>query len=74
MEIIDVTDKFSSDIHMSKDGEEWIDAKSMIHLCMIGAVYDDEVIVRANGSDEVEAVDSLIELIEKGFDEDKGKK
>ena len=69
MKIIDVTEKFNCDVDISKDGEEWINAKSIIHLCMIGAVYGDEVIIRANGSDEVEAVKALVSLIEKGFEE-----
>jgi phosphocarrier protein len=69
MEIIDASANFECDIHMSKDVDNWIDAKSMIHLCMIGAVLGDEVTVRANGSDEESAVAEIIKLIEKGFGE-----
>jgi phosphocarrier protein len=69
MVIVDITEKFSCKIDISKDGINWVNAKSMVHLCMIGAMCNDEVTIRANGSDEVKAINSLINLIEKGFGE-----
>ena len=52
----------------SKDGD-FKDAKSMIAIMTSGITQNDEVELRAEGDDEVAAVDTLVALIEGGFGE-----
>ncbi len=63
--------KFASKIEVrnaSKDGD-FKDAKSMIAIMTSGITHNDEVELRAEGDDEVAAVDALVALIEGGFGE-----
>lgn len=63
--------KFASKIEVrnaSKDGD-FKDAKSMIAIMNSGITQNDEVELRAEGDDEVAAVDTLVALIEGGFGE-----
>ena len=69
MEIVDVSEKFDSDINISKDGIEWLNAKSMMHICSIGIKAGSDLMIRAEGHDEATAVDAIMELVEKGFGE-----
>lgn len=63
--------KFVSKIevrNVSKDGD-FKDAKSMIAIMTSGITQNDKVELRAEGDDEVAAVDALVALIEGGFGE-----
>jgi phosphocarrier protein HPr len=53
---------FSSEIFVSKDGQE-VSAKSPLRLMTLGAKHGDKVIVRAEGEDEEAAVDALIAIL-----------
>ena len=55
---------FGSDIVVVKDGKE-ANAKSSLGLMTLGAKHGDKVVVRAEGEDEEEAVDALVELLSK---------
>jgi phosphocarrier protein HPr len=55
---------FGSDIVVVKDGKE-ANAKSSLSLMTLGAKHGDKVVVRAEGEDEEEAVDALVELLSK---------
>lgn len=68
MILSDNANSFKSDIILEKDGVE-VNAKSIMSVTMLAALVDDEIIVRASGSDEEEAVDTLVKLIEDGFSE-----
>lgn len=63
--------KFVSKIEVrnaSRDGD-FKDAKSMIAIMTSGITRNDTVELRAEGDDEVAAVDALVALIEDGFGE-----
>lgn len=63
--------KFVSKIEVrnaSRDGD-FKDAKSMIAIMTSGIIQNDKVELRAEGDDEVTAVDTLVALIEGGFGE-----
>lgn len=63
--------KFVSKIEVrnaSRDGD-FKDAKSMIAIMTSGITQNDKVELRAEGDDEIAAVDTLVALIEGGFGE-----
>ena len=55
--------KFKSKIAVIKDGEEY-EAKSILMVLCVGAVKGDVIEIRAEGEDEQEAVDALIETLD----------
>lgn len=69
--IVDITCDAISDVSLSKDGENWVDAKSIMSLTMMAATKNSEISVKADGEDELMVVDNIIDLIEKGFPEQK---
>ncbi len=46
-----------------------VNAKSMVLLLTLGLAQDDVAVISAEGEDEVQAVDTLVALIESGFGE-----
>ena len=53
----------------SPDGP-WIDAKSIVKVMAMKARQDSTLYLRANGGDAASAVDALVALVERDFDED----
>ncbi len=53
---------YSSDIVVIKDGQE-ANAKSSLKLMTLGAKHGDKVVIRAEGEDEVAAVDALVAIL-----------
>ena len=63
---------FDSDItisNLSLPTPKTANAKSMISILSLGMGKGSKIEITANGSDEIEAVDSLIALIKTGFGE-----
>ncbi len=63
--------EFSSKVeikNLSKDSD-YKDASSMLSIMMLGITQGTEVEIRAEGEDETEAVNALVELIDSGFGE-----
>lgn len=54
---------FESDIEIAK-GDKSISAKSSVKLMLLGVKENDEVTVRANGADAIEALEALIGYLE----------
>ncbi|TVR33297.1 MAG: HPr family phosphocarrier protein [Spirochaetaceae bacterium] len=67
--IVQTAGKFDSQILFSKDGEE-INAKSIMGIITLGAGHNSVISIRAEGSDEQEAVDALSSLFDKRFEEE----
>lgn len=67
--IVQTANKFTSKIHMVKDTEE-INAKSIMGIITLGAGYNTNLRIRAEGPDEQEAVSALAELFERRFEEE----
>lgn len=57
--------KFKSSVVVVKDDEEF-DAKSILMLLCAGAEQGDEIEIRADGEDEREAVEALVQVLEMG--------
>ena len=66
--IVQTAGKFSSKILFRKENEE-INAKSIMGIITLGASYDTEILIEAEGSDEAEAVEALATLFENRFEE-----
>ena len=64
-----VAESFESEITVEKDGLE-VDGKSILGLMMLVAEKGSELLIRADGPDEEEAIKALKELVENGFGED----
>jgi len=67
--IVQTAIKFKSSIQLVKDGAS-ADAKSIMSVMMLAAAQDSNVIIRANGEDEAEAVEAIIKLFQLKFNEE----
>ncbi len=67
--ICEIANKFKSEIYIEKDGIT-ANAKSILGILMLVAPKGTELLIRAEGPDEVEAVESIVKIIEDGFGEE----
>lgn len=67
-QIVKEASRFKSNIFIEK-GTEKINAKSILCILTLGGTYNSEIKVIADGIDEVEALESLIRLIDNKFEE-----
>jgi len=67
--ISEIANKFISEIYIEKDGI-CANAKSILGILMLVAPKGTELIIKAEGPDEIEAVESIAKLIEEGFGEE----
>lgn len=61
--------RFAADIKLSKDGVE-VNGKSIMGIMMLAASKGTTVSLSADGADEVEALQTIGDLIANGFGED----
>jgi len=66
--IVQTAGQYESNIFIEKDSEK-INAKSIMGLLTMGAAFNTELIISAEGPDEEAAVNSLVELFESRFEE-----
>lgn len=66
--IVQTANKFKSKIWLIKD-KATADAKSILHVMMLGANFDTIVTVRVSGEDETEAIAAIATLFANKFDE-----
>ena len=60
--------KFEADIYLSKGEIRRINGKSIMGVMMLAAECGAEVLVEAEGEDEVEAVESVAQLLASSFE------
>lgn len=60
--------KFSADINIKTQGKD-INAKSIMNILSAGLKKDDEITIVANGTDEKEAVEAIVNLFNSNFKE-----
>jgi phosphocarrier protein HPr len=65
---VQTASKFKSSILVTKD-EQTTNAKSILSILTLGADHGAVVTIRAEGEDEVEAVEALGKLVESNFGE-----
>ncbi|HBE77767.1 MAG TPA: phosphocarrier protein HPr [Firmicutes bacterium] len=66
---IKAAQKFKSDITIEKDSKQ-ANAKSIVSLLSLGASKGSIVKITATGEDEIQAINTLIELIKSKFGEE----
>jgi phosphocarrier protein len=67
--IVGLTKDFKSSIYFEQ-GSNRTNAKSILSIITLGALYDSEIKIIADGEDEREAVDSLVRLFASKFEEE----
>ena len=67
--IVQTASQFDSTIFIEM-GSEKINAKSIMGILTMGAGYNTEVVLTADGPDEQGALDALLALFESRFEED----
>ena len=65
---IQKANEFKSSVWVEKD-ERRVNAKSLLGVLSLGIVGGTTIRIMADGSDEEQAVDALVELVESGFAE-----
>lgn len=60
--------EFKSSIWVEKE-ERRVNAKSLLGVLSLGIVGDTKIRIIADGTDEEEAIDSLVKLVQSGFAE-----
>ena len=66
--LVQLASRFQSRITLSKDGRT-VDGKSILGVLMLAGALGDRLTLRAEGMDEVEAVESLAALVLSRFGE-----
>jgi phosphocarrier protein len=67
--IVQTIKNFKCSIFISKENDK-INAKSIMGVITLGAGYGTELVICADGEDEVQAVETLVHLFESKFEED----
>lgn len=66
--LIKTAAQFKSNIVLIKENNE-VNAKSIMGIMAMGAVKGEKILIRADGSDEKEALEAIISLFETNFGE-----
>jgi len=69
-QFVQTANKFRAEITVSKDGEE-VNGKSILNLMMLAAPIGSEILLKADGDDALDLLESLLRLIENKFGESK---
>ncbi len=67
--LVQTASKFKSKIYIEKDNDK-INGKSIMGVITLGASYNTELKIIAEGEDEAEAVQAIVRLFESKFEED----
>jgi len=67
--IAQTANKFSSEITIEKDSAS-VNAKSIMGVITMAAGYNTQLVLRADGADEKQAVEAISQLFETKFEED----
>ena len=66
---VKLASSFEAEVRVSKDGQA-VDARSIMGLMMLAAGPGSAIEIEAEGSEAVAALDALVELVSRRFDED----
>jgi phosphocarrier protein len=67
--LVQAVKDFKCSIHLEK-GNDKINAKSIMGILTLAAVYGTEIKISAEGEDEEQAVETIVNLFESKFEED----
>lgn len=66
-ELVKLAGRFTSEIHLEKDGLR-VNGKSIMGVLMLAAEQGSELVIQGEGDDAAEAVEALADLVRRGFD------
>jgi phosphocarrier protein HPr len=66
---VETANQFESELQIAADGEDPVDARSMLGVSSLGAEHDEEVRLIADGPDAEAALDALEEILSTPEDE-----
>ncbi|HQE13133.1 MAG TPA: HPr family phosphocarrier protein [Flavipsychrobacter sp.] len=66
---VQTANKFKSEVFIEKDGKK-VNAKSIMGVMSLAVSQGTQITISAQGEDEKEAVEKLVEIIESKFGED----
>ncbi|MBN2652685.1 MAG: HPr family phosphocarrier protein [Spirochaetales bacterium] len=66
--IVEIANKFKSNIFIEKDGNK-INAKSIMGILTLGASYKSKITISIDGEDEQEAAEEIFSLFDNRFEE-----
>jgi len=66
---VQIANTFQSDIQVSKETQK-ADAKSVMQVMMLAVTCGTEIKITAEGDDADQAIDALVDLVNRGFDEE----
>lgn len=66
--LVATASSFASQIDIAKDGQ-WVDAKSIMAVMLLAASKGTSISIRANGDDETQAMQAILDLIANYFEE-----
>ena len=61
--------RFQSHVRVVRDGRQ-MDGKSIMGILLLAAACGSSITIKAEGADEIEAVEALAALVQSGFGED----
>jgi phosphocarrier protein HPr len=67
--LVQTASKYSSSIFLERNGEK-VNGKSIMGVITLGAVYNSEIKIIIDGKDEEQALEAIVALFEKRFEED----
>ena len=70
MALVDLANRYQSSVTIRRnDGDEVIDAKSIMQVMMLAATQGTQLRVEAEGPDRHEAIAAIVDLVDRQFDE-----
>lgn len=66
--LVATASSFASQIEIAKD-DHWVDAKSIMSVMLLAASKGTLISIRANGDDEAQAMQAVLDLIADYFEE-----
>ncbi len=69
MSFVERASAFKSSVVVRREGQK-VDGKSIMQMMMLAATKGTELVIEAVGEDAQETVQALIDLVDRGFDEE----
>jgi phosphotransferase system HPr (HPr) family protein len=66
--LVTAAGKFASNVTIVREGQA-VDCKSILGILTLGAVQGSQLDVRAEGPDADSAIETIVDLFQRGFDE-----
>ena len=68
MKLVNLASRYESEIHITFKNHE-VNAKSIMNVMILGAKKGSELTIKSNGTDEKEALEAIVKLIQDKFGE-----